>query len=86
MVLPLDAFRIVLTEEQNLLLKQNYCQDSQLPILFSSSDTELFFFYTRKFTENSLKNHYMVSDKTFINNAKSICKRQIRNRQDISRL
>ena len=58
MVLPLDAFRIVLTEEQNLLLKQNYSQDSQLPILFSSSDTELFFFlYSkiyRKFLEKAL--------------------------------
>ncbi len=35
-----DAFRIALTEEPKLLIKQKYSKDSQLSILLSSSDIE----------------------------------------------
>lgn len=40
----MDTFRIALAEEQNLLIKEKHSQDHQLPILFSSSATETFFF------------------------------------------
>ena len=38
-----DAFRIGLTEESKLFIKQKYSQDCQLSILLSSSDTENLF-------------------------------------------
>ena len=40
----MDTFRIALTEEQNLLIKEKHSQGHQLSILFSSSVTETFFF------------------------------------------
>ena len=40
----MDAFRIVLTEESKLLIKQKHGYDSQLSILLLSSDIENHFF------------------------------------------
>ena len=44
----MDTFRIALTEEQNLLIKEKHSQGHQLSILFSSSATETFFFLIRE--------------------------------------
>ena len=40
----MDTFRIVLTEESKLLIKQKHGYDSQLSILLLSSDIENHFF------------------------------------------
>jgi len=40
----MDAFRIALAEEQNLLIKERYSQGHQLSNFFSSSATETFSF------------------------------------------
>ena len=40
-----DAFRIDLTEKPELFNKQKYCQDSQLSILLSPSNTATFFHF-----------------------------------------
>ena len=40
----MDTFRIVLTEESKLLIKQKHGYDSQISILLSSSDIENHFF------------------------------------------
>ena len=44
MVKCVDTFRIALTKESKLLIKQKYGWDSQLSVLLSSSDIENNFF------------------------------------------
>ena len=79
------AFRIVLAEEQNLLIKERYSQGHQLSILFSSSATETFFFLIlEKSAEKGLKNNYIIPNKTSINNDKNAYKRQVCNQQEIN--
>ena len=88
MVLPskcLDAFRITLTKEQKLLIKQKHGKDSQLSILLSSSFMEnLFLLRLRKSAGKNLKNHYIISSKTSINNGKNTYKKRIYNQQYIN--
>jgi len=88
MVLPskcLDAFRIALTKEQKLLIKQKHGKDSQLSILLSSSFMEnLFLLRLRKSAGKNLKNHYIISSKTSINNGKNTYKKRIYNQQYIN--
>lgn len=83
MVLPskcLDAFRIALTKEQKLLIKQKHGKDSLLSILLSSTFIEnLFILRLRETAGKGLKNYYIISRKTSINNDKSIYKKHIRN-------
>ena len=79
MVLPskcLDAFRIALTKEQKLLIKQKHGKDSLLSILLSSTFIEnLFILRLRETAGKGLKNYYIISRKTSINNDKSIYKK-----------
>ena len=83
MVLPskyLDAFRIALTKEQKLLIKQKHGKDSQLSILLSSPFIKnLFILRLRKTAGKGLKNHYIISRKTSVNNDKITYKKHIRN-------
>jgi len=83
MVLPskcLDAFHIALTKEQKLLIKQKHGKDSQLSILLSSPFIKnLFILRLRETAGNGLKNHYIISRKTSINNDKSTYKKHIYN-------
>ena len=72
MVKCVDAFRIALTKEQKLLIKQKHGKDSQLSILLSSTFIEnLFILRLRKNTDKDLKNHYIISKKTSITNGKN---------------
>jgi len=51
-----DTFRIVLTEESKLLIKQKHGYDSQLSILLLSSDIEnLFVLRLRKYVDRVWK-------------------------------
>jgi len=83
MVLPskcLDAFRIALTKEQKLLIKQKHDKDNQLSTLLSSPFiTNLFILRLRKTVGKDLKNNYIISRKTSINNDKSTYKKHICN-------
>lgn len=83
MVLPskyLDAFRIALTKEQKLLIKQKHGKDSQLSTLLSSPFIKnLFILRLQKTTGNGLKIHYIISRKTSVNNDKITHKKHIRN-------
>ena len=79
MVLPskcLDAFRIALTKEQKLLIKQKHGKDSQLSTLLSSPFIKnLFILRLRKTADKGLKIHYIISRIASINNDKSIYKK-----------
>ena len=83
MVLPskcLDAFRITLTKEQKLLIKQKHGKDSQLSTLLSSPFIKnLFILRLRETAGKGLKKHYIISRKTSVNNDKSIYKKHICN-------
>ena len=83
MVLPskcLDAFRIALTKEQKLLIKQKHGKDSQLSTLLSSPFTKkLFILRLRKTAGKGLKIHYIILRKTSVNNDKITYKKHIRN-------
>ena len=72
MVKCVDAFRIALTKESKLLIKQKYGWDNQLSILLSSTFIEnLFILRLQKNTDKDLKNHYIISKKTSITNGKN---------------
>ena len=72
----MDAFRIDLMEEPKLGTKQKHSQDSQLFILLSSYDIEhLFILRLRKSIGRGLKNNYIISSKTSINNGKNTYKK-----------
>lgn len=79
MVLPskcLDTFRIALTKEQKLLIKQKHGKDSQLSTLLSSPFIKnLFILRLRETAGKSLKNHYIISSKTSVNNDKKSYKK-----------
>ncbi len=83
MVLPskcLDAFSIALTKEQKLLIKQKHGKDSQLSTLLSSPFIKnLFILRLRETAGKGLKNHYIISRKTSVNNDKITYKKHIRN-------
>ena len=83
MVLPskcLDAFRIALTKEQKLLIKQKHGKDSQISILLSSPFIKnLFILRLRETAGKGLKKYYIISRKTSVNNDKSTHKKHIRN-------
>ena len=83
MVLPskcLDAFRIALTKEQKLLIKQKHGKDSQLSTLLSSPFIKnLFILRLRETAGKGLKKYYIISRKTSINNDKSTYKKHIYN-------
>ena len=83
MVLPskcLDAFRIALTKEQKLLIKQKHGKDCQLSTLLSSPFIKnLFILRLRETAGKGLKNHYIISRKTSVNNDKITYKKHIRN-------
>ena len=83
MVLPskcLDAFRIALTKEQKLLIKQKHGKDSQLSTLLSSPFIKnLFILRLRKTAGKGLKKYYIISRKSSINNDKITYKKHIRN-------
>ena len=80
-----DAFRIALTKEQKLLIKQKHGKDSQLSILLSSSFMEnLFLLRLQKSADKSMKNHYIISSKTSVNNDKKTYKKQVCNQQRIN--
>ena len=76
----LDAFRITLTKEQKLLIKQKHGKDSQLSTLLSSPFIKnLFILRLRETAGKGLKNHYIISRKTSVNNDKITYKKHIRN-------
>jgi len=83
MVLPskcLDAFRIALTKEQKLLIKQKHGKDCQLSTLLSSPFIKnLFILRLRKTVGKGLKIHYIISRKTSVNNDKNTYKKHIYN-------
>ena len=83
MVLPskcLDAFRIALTKEQKLLIKQKHGKDSQISTLLSSPFIKnLFILRLRETAGKGLKNNYIISRKTSVNNDKITYKKHIRN-------
>lgn len=83
MVLPskyLDAFRIVLTKEQKLLIKQKHGKDCQLSTLLSSPFiTNLFILRLQETVGKGLKIHYIISRKTSVNNDKNTYKKHIYN-------
>ena len=71
-----DAFRIALTKEQKLLIKQKHGKDSQLSTLLSSPFIKnLFILRLQETAGNGLKNHYIISRKISINNDKSTYKK-----------
>ena len=71
-----DAFRIALTKESKLLIKQKYGWDCQLSILLSPTFYEnLFTLRLRKNTDKDLKNHYIISKKTPITNGENTYKK-----------
>ena len=71
-----DAFRIALTKEQKLLIKQKHGKDSQISILLSSPFIKnLFILRLRKTAGKGLKIHYIISRKISINNDKSTYKK-----------
>ena len=81
----MDAFRIVLTEESKLLIKQKHGYDSQLSILLLSSVIEnLFVLRHRKSVDKGLKNHYIISREIPITNDKNTHMKQVCNQQDIN--
>ena len=81
----LDAFRIALTKEQKLLIKQKHGKDSQLSILLSSTFTEnLFLLRLQKSADKGMKNHYIIPSKTSVNNGKKPYKKQVCNQQHIN--
>ena len=83
----IDAFRIALTEEPQLLIKQKHGYDSQLSILLLSSVIEnLFVLRLRKYVDKSLKNNYIISKKTSITNGKNTYKKQVCNKQKVKQL
>ena len=83
----MDTFRIVLTEESKLLIKQKHGYDSQLSILLLSSDIEnLFVLRLRKYVDKGLKNHYIISKRTSITNGKNTYKKQVCNKQKVKQL
>jgi len=76
----LDAFRITLTKEQKLLIKQKHGKDSQLSTLLSSPFIKkLFILRLRETAGKGLKKYYIISRKTSVNNDKSTHKKHIRN-------
>ena len=83
MVLPskcLDAFRITLTKEQKLLIKQKHGKDSQLSTLLSSPFIKnLFILRLRETAGKGLKKYYIISRKTSVNNDKNTYKKHIYN-------
>ena len=87
MVKCVDAFRIALTKESKLLIKQKYGRDCQLSILLSSNFIEnLFILRLQKNTDKDLKNHYIISKKTSITNGKNTYKKQVCNKQKVKQL
>ena len=79
-VLPLHhmgTFRIALREEQKLCVQQIDSQDGIGCLFYLSSDTkELFILTLRKIVDIVLKNHHIISDKTYTNKDYNACKRQ----------
>lgn len=72
----MDTFRIVLKEEPKLCVKQTDSQDSLGCLFYLSSDTEnLFILIYRKFGDNILKNHDIISSKTLTDKGKNTCKK-----------
>ena len=88
MVLPskcLDAFRITLTKEQKLLIKQKHGKDSQLSTLLSSPFIKnLFILRLRETAGKGLKKYYIISRKKSVNNDKSTYKKRLYNQQGIN--
>ena len=77
--------RIVFVHEKKFLNKQTYSLDSQLSILLSPSYIEnLFISRFRKATDKCLKNHYIISNNTSINNGKNTNTKQFCNHKGIS--
>lgn len=80
-----DAFRIALTKETKLLIKQKHGKDSQLSFLLSSTFMEnLFLLKLQKSADKGMKNHYIISSKTSVNNGKNTYKKQTYNQQYIN--
>ncbi len=83
----MDAFRIALTKEQKLLIKQKHGKDSQLSTLLSSPFIKnLFILRLRETAGKGLKNYYIISNKRSTNNGKSTYKKQVCNQQRIKQL
>ena len=78
-----DAFRIALTEEPKLFIKQRHCQDCRPSVLLSSSDTKAFSFSYVEKTDKVLKSHYMIPNESSVN-MEDTYKKQVCNRQSIN--
>jgi len=79
------AFRIALTYEPRLLIKQKHSWNSHLSILsISLRHWRLLILRLRKSTDKGLKNHYIISKKTSITNGKNTYKKQVCNQQEIN--
>jgi hypothetical protein len=77
--------RIVFVHEKKFLNKQAYSYDSQLSILFSSSFIEnLCISRFRNAADRCLKNHYIILNKTPINDGKNTYTKQFCNHKEIN--
>ena len=80
-----DAFRIAIKEKTKLLIKQKTWLRRQLSILLSSTSLKTFSFSDSKISaDKDLKNHYISSKKTSINNGKITYKKQVCNHKEIN--
>jgi len=77
-----DVFRIALTEEAKLCLKQIDSQDGLGCLLYYHPPMQKTFScqYFEK-ADNGLKNHDIISDKTPADKGKNTCKKQVCNQQ-----
>ena len=78
----MDAFRIALTEEAKLCLKQKDSQDGLGYLLYYHPPTQKTFScqYFEK-ADNGLKNHDIISGKIPADKGKNTCKKQVCNQQ-----
>ena len=79
----MDTFRIALTDEPELFIKQKHSQDGLGCLFyFQPHDTENLFMLTlREFADKTLKNHDIISGKTPTDKSKNTYKRQVCNQQ-----
>ena len=80
-----DTFRIALTEESKLLIKQKpWLRQSTFCPLIILWHWKSCLFRLQKYADRSLKNHYIISKKTYITNGKNTYKKQVCNQQRIN--
>ena len=78
----MDAFRIALTEEPKLFVKQNIAK-TVLAVcsVIILRHRKPFHVNTLKSADNELKNHDIISGEAPTNKGKNTCKKQVHNQQ-----